>query len=221
MNDEILSFEFLKSKQRKIRNGFGDNLSLRVHRALSWLQRGEMENEDMDASFIFYWISFNAAYAKNIPEQTTTAERDSFSEYFKELIKLDQEQIIYNAIWEKFSGPIQLLLKNQYVFAPFWNHQNGISGYADWEQKFEQSKRVISSALRQQNTQMILTTMFSRLYVLRNQLVHGGSTWNSSVNRSQVQDGAKILAFLMPIFINLMMDNPTTKWGVPHYLVVD
>jgi hypothetical protein len=45
-------------------------------------------------------------------------------------------------------------------------------------------------------------------YVLRNQLVHGGSTWNSGVNSAQVRDGAEILGFLMPLFIDIMMDNP-------------
>ena len=34
--------------------------------------------------------------------------------------------------------------------------------------------------------------VFDRLYVLRNQLVHGGSTWNSGINRTQVRDGAAI-----------------------------
>ena len=63
--------------------------------------------------------------------------------------------------------------------------------------------------------------LFDRLYVLRNQLVHGGATWNSSVNRDQVKDGARILAFIVPIFVDLMMDNPDRDWGAPYYTVVD
>ena len=62
--------------------------------------------------------------------------------------------------------------------------------------------------------------MFDRLYVLRNQLVHGGATWNSRVNRDQVCDGAAILAFLMPVFVDVMMDNPGEDWGRPFYPVV-
>ena len=45
--------------------------------------------------------------------------------------------------------------------------------------------------------------LFDRLYVLRNQLVHGGATWNSSVNRGQVKAGAEILAFLVPVFVDV------------------
>ena len=63
--------------------------------------------------------------------------------------------------------------------------------------------------------------LFGRLYVLRNQLVHGGATWNGSVNRNQVEDSAKIMAFLIPLFIELMMENPAENWGKPYYPVVD
>ena len=36
----------------------------------------------------------------------------------------------------------------------------------------------------------------------------------------QVRDGAAILGFLMPIFADLMMDNPDKDWGKPFYPVV-
>ena len=60
-------------------------------------------------------------------------------------------------------------------------------------------------------------TLFDRLYVLRNQLLHGGATWQGSVNRSQVTKGAEIMAVLMPQFVKLMMDNPLSDWGKPYY----
>jgi hypothetical protein len=51
--------------------------------------------------------------------------------------------------------------------------------------------------------------------------VHGGATWNSGVNRAQVRDGAALLAFLIPLFVDLMMDNTGTPWGKAHYPVVE
>ena len=66
----------------------------------------------------------------------------------------------------------------------------------------------------------ILRTVFDRLYVLRNQLVHGGATWKSAVNRAQVRDGAAVLAWMLPVFIDIMMDNPGHAWGKPYYPVV-
>ena len=87
--------------------------------------------------------------------------------------------------------------------------------------KFESSKRLFNRALARHDTHTILSMLFDRIYVLRNQLVHGGATWNSSVNRDQVRDGARILGFLVPIFVDLMMDNPDVNWGLPYYPVIE
>jgi hypothetical protein len=62
--------------------------------------------------------------------------------------------------------------------------------------------------------------LFDRLYMLRNQLIHGGATWNSSVNRDQLRDGCEILGCLVPIMVDLMMDNPQEDWGRPFYPVI-
>jgi len=66
----------------------------------------------------------------------------------------------------------------------------------------------------------VLTVIFDRLYVLRNQLVHGGATWNSSVNRCQVRDAAGIMERIVPLIIGIMMDHPEASWGAPCYPVV-
>jgi hypothetical protein len=114
-----------------------------------------------------------------------------------------------------------VFLDNRYVFQPFWNFHNGLPGNKDWQERFDKSIRRTQTALSDKDTKAILVTLFDRLYVLRNQLVHGGATWNSSVNRSQVRDGASILSFLVPVFINLMMDHPEVKWGAPYYPLVE
>ncbi len=219
--DGELTFKKLKAKQREIRESFPDNLGLRIHRAISWLQRAEKEKDDSDAAFIFYWVAFNAAYAEDNIDWVGTRERSIFDEYFEKMIGLDTDRIIYNAIWDRFSDSVRVLLDNKYVFQPFWSHHNQVQGYDDWEERFENSKKKIRKALAKEDTKLILSTLFDRLYVLRNQTIHGGATWNSSVNRSQVQDGARIMAFLVPLFINLMMDNPDISWGAPYYPVVD
>lgn len=215
------AFTALKLKQREIRDGFPSDLGLRVHRALSWLDRAERCADDPDAAFIFFWIAFNAAYANELRDPELEGERSVFDDYFQRLTALDAEYRLYDAIWERFPQEIRLLLNNRYVFQPFWRHHNHEAGYENWEQRFSRSRRRVNVALRERDTRLILSTLFDRLYVLRNQLVHGGATWNSAVNRDQVRDGARILAALVPVFIDLMMDNPEASWGAPYYPVVD
>ena len=198
----------------------GTDLGLRMRRALSWLERAEQEREaDHDAAFIFYWIAFNAAYARDRQHVPEHQERVRFADYFDTILSLDSDDTIYDAIWDRFSGPIRVLLDNKFVFQPFWNHHAGL-GHQNWEHTFESSKRAVRRALAQRDTGVILGTLFDRLYVLRIQLFHGGATWGSSVNRSQVRDGARILAFLVPLFVGLMMSHPEIDWGSPDYPVV-
>ena len=44
----MLEHAELKAKHRAVRESFPTSLSLRTHRALSWLNRAEQENEDED-----------------------------------------------------------------------------------------------------------------------------------------------------------------------------
>jgi len=211
----------LKAKQRAIRGGFPESVGLRIHRAISWIGRAEMAGQDDDARFIFLWIAFNAAYANERDFQVAVqSEREVFLEYFRKLVSLDADRRIYLAIWQRFSGPVRVLMESRFLYNPFWQHHNGIAGFADWEERFNVSRRAFLHAFEAGDTARVLSFVFNRLYVLRNQVVHGGSTWNSSVNRNQVRDGAAILGFLLPVFVDLMMDNPQSDWGRPFYPVV-
>ena len=213
------SFASLKTKQRALRAAFPERLGLRVHRAISWLGRAEAEKTDADVRFILLWVAFNSAYASEIDADATN-ERKSFKAFFDALVSLDASHRIYDAVWQRFSQEVRLLLANRYLFAPFWHRQNGLEGHDDWEKRLAASQRQIATAMTQFDTGRILLVVFDRLYVLRNQLVHGGATWNSSINRAQVKDGAAVLGWLLPVFIDIMLENPDRDWGKPFYPVV-
>lgn len=224
--DDPLHPEALKQKQRELRNGFPLPLTLRVHRALSWLRRAENEKDDLDVRFILLWIGFNAAYAGDLDralESDTKVgnERERFDQFFAALVDMDTGNRIYSVIWERFSQEIRLLMDNKYVFAPFWRHHAGQFGGSGWEVSFDSAKRAANRALAEKDTAVVLSILFDRLYVLRNQLVHGGSTWDSSANRNQVRDGASLLGCLLPVLLDLMMDNPDAEWAMPMYPVVE
>ncbi len=223
-SDDSLHPEQLKAKQRELRDGFPLPLTLRVHRALSWLRRADSEHEDLDVRFILLWIGFNAAYAgdldRALDETSGGGERARFQDFFHALLRMDARHRIYDLIWTRFPHEIRLLLDNRYVFGPFWLAQSGATGGEKWEERFDAAKRAVGRALKSHDTPTLLSILFDRLYVLRNQLVHGGATWDSTANRNQVRDGAALLGCLLPVFIDLMMDHPGEGWAMPMYPVV-
>jgi len=217
----VSDYSKLKELHRLKRDNYTDEFSIRIHRSLSWIGRAEKKDEDIDARFIFYWIAFNSAYSAIQTSQYFDTERRIYKDFFEKILKYDKNEHVYDAIWKEFSGSVRSLLNNQYIFGPFWNFQNGHEGFDDWEVKFNESKSIALKALQNKNTLMILEILFDRLYTLRNQILHGGATWNSKVNRSQVQDGQSIIGFLIPNFLQIMMDNQNENWGKLVFPVVE
>ncbi|HJH20231.1 MAG TPA: hypothetical protein K8W20_16115 [Pseudomonas lactis] len=214
-----MDHQALKTRHRQEREGHHPNLTLRVHRALSWLNRAEQE-DDLDGRFIFLWIAFNSAYATDIDEQFRLSEQSTFKAFLDKLCALDTANLIENLVWSEFSGSIRALLDNPYVFQSFWDNQNGKISEQQWTERFASGRRTAQQALANRNTAAVLGVLFNRIYTLRNQVMHGGATWNSSVNRDQLRDCANLLAKLVPVIILLMLDNPETLWGDACYPVV-
>ena len=218
-----MDFERLKARQRDERPRYPENLGLRVHRALSWLHRAEQlaHGDDVDGQFIFLWIAFNAAYATDIDEKYREPEQQTFRAFLEKLTELDKGHKRFDAlVWTEFPKSIRVLLDNKYVFVEFWRAQSGVIPPEEFERAFAAANHAAKVALGKQDTVTVLSIVLSRIYTLRNQLVHGGATWHSSVNREQLRDCTNFMAKLVPLVIEVMMDHPETLWGDAVYPVV-
>jgi len=208
----------LKRRHRAVRDGQEDNASTRLHRAISWLARSEQEADDVDARFMFQWVALNAAYAREFSAEDN--ERTRFRQFVATLVELDGERLLHAALFRQFSGPIRTLIGNRFVFEPFWVALRDHDSSDRWKTSFSESQGVAMDAIVRGDTAKVLSIVFDRLYVLRNQLVHGGATWNSQVNRDQLRDGAAILGTLLPLCLSVMLDHPGQDFGEVLYPVV-
>lgn len=171
-----------------------DNLQLRVYRAARWIEQAEKADSD-DAAFIFYWIAFNAAYAEGQPSGIRrTPEEKRFRWYFCTIVNLDKDRTIQSAIKQRFPHEIMDIMKNKYMSKKFWDSE--VYGVGDnWQHGLEMDKKSVADALAaitmkkgkkarrrtpEESTVTILSEMFTRLYVLRNQLMHGSATPGAS-----------------------------------------
>ena len=210
--------EALKALHREVREQHPEALRLRIHRALSWLIRSEQVQDDPDTRFILQWIALNAAYAREFGREET--ERDRARGFVEVLVKLDKDKRLHQALFHQFTGPIRSLVNNKFTFEPFWAAMRNHDASNRWEDSFSNSKKAALGAVMQGDTVKVLGIVFDRLYIVRNQLVHGGATWNGRVNRSQIADGVAILGTLVPIIIGIMMEHPEQDYGDVLYPVV-
>jgi len=218
INETTYDYQFLKNKLKEIGDNGTEDDKIRLHRAISWLKCTEENENNPDIKFISLWIAFNACYAYDDAHLESFTEKQHFKDFILKLVKHDTQELFFNILWKKFSGPIRTLIENQYADKYFWvaqreNHQN-------WERSFKSTIEKGSRYLANQEVDKLLEIVLDRLYTVRNQLLHGGATYKSKVNRAQVKDAGNILSFLMPVIINIMIENIDDDWGPIKYPVI-
>ncbi|CAM3584916.1 HEPN domain-containing protein [Parendozoicomonas haliclonae] len=210
----------IKATLRAVRDDLEPDLALRLHRANSWLAATEaLEDDFIDMGFVSLWIGFNTCYGEESDHTQELTERQRFRAFVESLCECDLNKHIYHCLWRNFTNHVRRLLKNQYVYAGFWKAQR--EGTAHWEEQFHREHANALKALAAQDVPKLLGIVLDRLYVLRNQLVHGGATFQSGVNREQVNDGHAILKALLPIIIQIMMNSNDRDWGPNAYPVIN
>lgn len=207
----VITSDTLKARHRLVRDDQPEGLRVRIHRAISWLARAEQEVDDPDAAFIFLWIALNAAYAHEFGFEER--ELVQIRRFIAVLVEHDLEQRLHTVLFRQFSGPIRTLIDNKFVYEPFWRALREHDGSGRWEQQFSDSREIAVRAVLEKRVDVLLQVILDRLYMLRNQLMHGGTTWASSVNRAQLRDGVAILGTLVPVILTLMVEMKDADLG--------
>jgi hypothetical protein len=227
MSSQLLAdqYEELKQALRAHRDDFSQVHSTRLHRSLSWLKAAsvQLQTDNVDQAFINLWISFSACFY--------IEGEESIAPFIEKLVALDDEQRIYGCLWKEYSGSVKALIKNPYVFAEFWQAQR-LKGEqkegcvveeqttAAWRISFDQSSVEALNCLSRKKVAPLFSIVLDRLYVLRNQVLQGGATYQSQVNREQVGDGVALLSNIMPIIIGIMLNSSEEDWGEIAYPVI-
>ena len=208
----------LRERFDKIR-GRRDDVTLRIHRALSWAERGleAKASDDPDAACIFFWIAFNAMYARRIDVYLENQERQQFQDFLERIRTLDKSRAIARALGECWGKAKRDLIDNEYVSRGYWEGAPGWPENGRLREEFEQERSDAAQVAVRGDHGAALRPLFERLYVLRNQLHHGGSTAAGNKNRQQVEAGSEVMATLIPKLIGVMTDNPDEDWGKPYY----
>ncbi len=202
--------------------GRDDDVPLRVYRALRWTERGLVAKTegDPDAACIFFWIAFNALYARRTDVYSERQERDDFQGFLQRVGKLDPKREVTGALEKCWDDAKPGLIDNKYVFKEFWTLGGAGEGDPSWQRSFDTEIQRVESSARCGDYLPALRALFDRLYLLRNQLHHGAATPGSGVNRRQVEAGATVMKHIIPKLIRAIIDNPDEDWGKVYYPVI-
>ena len=191
----------------------------RIRRAKSWLARAEeYSHEDVEA-FTAYWIAFNAAYGQL--QNQEESDRRRFVGFSRQIVNIDTDETIKAVLDENFAA-VKRLMKNKYIYEPFWwsvRHPD----QPDWKTGFTKHNKQLLDGWSKGHVDRILHGILTRLYTIRNQIIHGGVTYGpDGWGKNQLESGRHIMSFLIPEIIDVMdtsiKNQPDTDvWGAVAY----
>lgn len=189
-----------------------DHYCIRVWRGLSWLSRAEqMPNADLEGRFISTWIAFNALYGRLDPQRRPWGDRESMGTYLAQVWRLDRTAVLDRLI-SKRQLHIFRLVEDKYLSHRFWEEGNSAAKRIRKELTEAMSWPGTSNAFR------ILQLLFDRLYVMRNQVLHGACTKDSKLNRRPLREAGNLLIELVHAMLDVMIAHGVEEdWGEVCY----
>lgn len=180
----------------------------RKQRSYSWLAKGFriIESKDLEARFIFSWVSLNALYGvpwsclKCVNRRRRPDPKNDHEDllWFIEVIcRLDSDE---KHIWDflKRNGKtIDDTVDDVFLLKDYWKTEPLASDNKLKKQRDNDRQRV-DDARRTENPIPILEVLLlDRLRTLRNQLIHGAATDRYSTRREEAEDGFQKQAALL------------------------
>ncbi|WP_413772950.1 hypothetical protein [Acinetobacter sp. MB5] len=177
-----------------------------MQRGLSWLRKAKDLDQDVDLQFVSLWIAFNAIYAENLQE-TLDEDQQRLRQFLLRLYGVDRERRIERCVWKNCSRSIIDWSNHPYFDQKQWDFQNQKIDKQEWKTHSILNQQRVQQALAEHDTVELLLIVFSRLYTLRNQIVHGGSTYNSAIMRRHLRIASQVLMTLLTQFMHVFLEH--------------
>lgn len=197
-----------------VRRGQEEDLRIRVHRACAALRQAERAESDasaegQDASLVFRWVALNALYGDwDWDRGMPAGDRASLDRFTSELSRVDGAGRLRAAL-EVHAEDARSLLESPFLIERFWRD-------GEWDQVRPRRgrARTFDEELRGGRTGAALHRVLMVVYFLRCQVVHGGATMGSGVNRVTVDPAARLLRGLAGQIIAVCMERGLEMaWG--------
>ncbi len=194
-----------------------ENTLIRMHRALSWLERSESLEDESDDALIFGWIALNALYGRwdavrNEPEP----DRFGLIAFIDRVCALDATGHIA-AMLADHRPLVRTLLEDEYLSRWFWQDPTEERARKQRKAWFDAQAWYLDGRHHR-----ILDRTLERIYLQRCQLVHGAATRSSRLNRVSLGRCRTMLGHILTATILVIIDHGADEdWGPLCYPPTD
>jgi hypothetical protein len=192
-------FRALPKEQREEHEDF----AIRMWRALSWLERAEAgDPADIENRFISAWIAFNALYGQIGPDNQPWGDREARDTFLAHVWRIDQRGQLSDLLQMRQTWAFRII-EDKFLSTQFW--EVGDAAKSVVRDELQNAMKWVGTP----RAERALHMLFDRLYVLRNQLLHGASTKGSKLNRRALKECGTLLLAFLPLMIDVLI-----KFGI-------
>ena len=199
------------TKERVLESDRHEPIRIRIHRTCSWMARVEEIEADsaLDTALIFRWIALNSLYGIwDDDARAPTSDREALESFLDIAMEIDQDGLL-PAVLEEHRDLVMSILQDEFLAKTFWENPS--------EQQAERARQAGADAgtwYAEKQHRLILEQVVERIYFLRCQLIHGGSTLGGQLNRDAVRRCATMLGHLLPTVLVIVIDHGVDEdWG--------
>jgi len=193
------------TKQRLVIEDRDNDLRVRVHRACGALEQAERldaegEKGSLDSALVFRWVALNSLYGRWDQERgMPTKDRVALDRFTSQCTEMDRPRV--SAAVEPILQHARELAENPFLCERFWRN-----GEWDSVRPRRGAVRQLQEAIREGRHGAALHQILILAYFLRCQIVHGGATLGSEVNRVTVEPASEILRIVVPQLTAIVID---------------
>ena len=189
--------------------------NIRFHRACSWLQRLEELDGDADLDLVLtgQWIAFNALYGQWDEKRCEPlADRECWRRFLDRVRGLDADGLIGELLMDH-KRLVMAILDDSHLGSFFWKAPS-----TQLALRTTHDRRDANTWYQQKQWGLILEKTADQIYLLRCQMLHGASTYNSRLNRSSVRRCSQFMAHLLGVSMTVWIDHGSDEdWGTMCY----
>jgi hypothetical protein len=192
-----------------------EGVRIRVHRAITWLEHAARCDpaRDLDARLVAQWVALNSLYGQWDPKAgTPRGDRDSLRQFTDQVLMHDHDALL-PAVLRTHAKLALSLFEDRYLCRHFWEEPTQPRG-RDRNRGSAPAAASARDQLAAGRHQAFLHRLLDRVHFVRNQLVHGGSTYNGQLNRTAVRRASTMMEHLLACFLQIIMEHGyVDDWG--------